>query len=140
MIQSVNLPLVFCDVETTGGHPKKHRVTELACIRYEDGVEVARIDTLVNPHAHIPFNIQLITGINDTMVSSAPDFSEIAEKVEKVFEGAVLVAHHSRFDFGFIKAEMERAGFKFNPEQICTAKLSRRLLFGVHRAWSFKNH
>jgi DNA polymerase-3 subunit epsilon len=127
MINALEQPLVFCDVETTGGHPHKHRVTEIACIRYENGVEVARLDTLVNPHAPIPFNIQIITNINNAMTEGAPDFADIADEVQKIFEDATLVAQHSRFDFGFIKAEMERAGYEFNPPQICTAKLSRRL-------------
>lgn len=127
MINTIDKPIVFCDVETTGGYAKKHRVTEVACIRYEKGKEVARINTLVNPHQHIPFNIQLITGINDIMVSHAPEFQAVAGEIQQIFDGAILVAHHSRFDFGFIKAEMERAGYEFNPAQICTAKLSRRL-------------
>lgn len=127
MIHAIDTPLVFCDVETTGGYAKKHRVTEVACIRYEYGKEVARIDTLINPRQHIPFNIQLITGINNTMVQSAPEFSDVALEIDEIFANATLVAHHARFDFSFLQAEMERTGHYFNPPQICTAKLSRRL-------------
>lgn len=138
MINVITQPLVFCDVETTGGNPRRHRITEIAAIRYENGKEISRINTLVNPHQDIPFNIQIITNINNIMTDSAPDFNEISDKISEIFDGATLVAHHSRFDFSFIQAEMERAGHRFNPKQICTAKLSRRL-YPHHRGHGLSN-
>lgn len=127
MIKSYDKPMVFCDVETTGHSAKYGKITEIACIRFENGREVDRLVTLLDPQEHIPYNIEMITGISDELVRGAPYFHEIVEKVDEIFEGATLVAHNARFDYGFIQAEMARCGFEFSPEFICTARLSRNL-------------
>lgn len=127
MIKSYPKPLVFCDVETTGHSAKFGKITEIACIRYENGKEVDRLVTLLDPQVDIPYSIEMITGISNDLVRGSPYFHEIAEKVDEIFEGATLVAHNARFDFGFIQSEMERCGLTFNPEYICTARLSRNL-------------
>ena len=42
------LPIVtILDLETTGATPLKDRITEIALVRFENGVEVARWETLV---------------------------------------------------------------------------------------------
>ena len=45
---------VFLDLETTGATPSYHRITEIALIRFEYGVETERWQTLVNPGISIP--------------------------------------------------------------------------------------
>ncbi|MHB8951192.1 MAG: 3'-5' exonuclease, partial [Rhodoferax sp.] len=47
---------VLLDLETTGGNPVIDRITEIAAVRIENGQEVARWSTLVNPGCSIsPF-------------------------------------------------------------------------------------
>jgi len=127
MLSVLNQPIVFCDVETTGGSAKFHRITEIACIRYEAGVEVGRFVSLVNPESPIPFNIQMITGITPALLDGAPTFAEIAPQVEAILEDAIFCAHNVRFDFSFVGAELMRAGFEFSRPKLCTVQLSRAL-------------
>lgn len=122
------LPSVtFLDLETTGATPLKDRITEIALVRFDQGVETVRWQTLVNPQQSIPSFIQSLTGINDEMVADAPLFAEVAEKLQTLLEGSVLAAHNVRFDHGFLKTEFKRIGVNFSPKVMCTVKLSRLL-------------
>jgi DNA polymerase-3 subunit epsilon len=124
---------VLLDLETTGATPARDRITEIALIRYENGEEVARWQTLVNPHMPIPPFIQTLTGISDDMVQTAPDFESVAPRLYQYLDGAVLVAHNVRFDHGFLKHEFQRIGITLRQKVLCSVKLSR-LLYPQHRS------
>jgi DNA polymerase III subunit epsilon len=127
------LPIItFLDLETTGATPLRDRITEIALVRFENGVEVARWQTLVNPQTSIPPFIQQLTGITNEMVKDAPTFSEVADKLLAYLEGSVLAAHNVRFDHGFLKSEYRRIGQTLRQRVLCTVKLSRKL-YPEHR-------
>jgi DNA polymerase-3 subunit epsilon len=115
------------DLETTGGNATRDRITEIAAVRVENGVEVARWSTLVNPGVRIPPFIQSLTGISDAMVENAPAFEDVASQVKELLIDTVLVAHNVRFDHGFLLHEMERVGIKLKTKTLCTVRLSRKL-------------
>ena len=120
-------PVVFVDIETTGGSYRTSRVLEVAAIRYENGVETAQFSTLLNPETYIPSSITRLTGISDGMVVDAPVFNRIADELYELFEGAVFVAHNVRFDYSFLKQEFASVGIDFSPKLLCTVRLSRAL-------------
>src|SRR5690349_13659610 len=125
---SLLLPIyVLLDLETTGATPTCDRITEIGLIRYENGVEVGRWNTLINPEISIPPFIQRLTGITPDMVSQAPVFSEIRETLLDWLSDAVLCAHNVLFDYGFLKNEFNRIGMTFQKKLLCTVKLSRTL-------------
>ncbi len=123
--------ITYLDLETTGATPTKDRITEIALVRFDDGIETARWETLVNPEQPIPPFIQNLTGITDETVANAPVFAEVADKLATFLEGTVLAAHNVRFDYGFIKAEFKRLGMTIKQKVLCTVKLSR-LLYPEH--------
>ncbi len=126
------LPSVtFLDLETTGATPLRDRITEIALVRFDHGVETLRWQTLVNPQQPIPPFIQSLTGISDAMVADAPLFAEVADKLLALLEGSVLAAHNVRFDHGFLKSEFKRLGITLRQKVLCTVKLSR-LLYPQH--------
>lgn len=133
MISVLDSPIVFCDVETTGTNPANCRITEIACIRYENGHETNRLVTLINPEQSIPYNITRLTGITNQMVIGQPKFRDIAPQVADILQNAILCAHHARFDYGFIKAELQKCGHNLESSQLCTAKLSRALFPAYNR-------
>ncbi|RQS69807.1 DNA polymerase III subunit epsilon [Burkholderia sp. Bp8963] len=121
-----DLPLVFVDLETTGGSSAEHRITEIGVV--EIGPHgVSTWTSLVNPGQPIPPFIQQLTGISDAMVRDAPSFASLAPALFERLEGKLFVAHNASFDRGFLRAEFERAGFAFNPDVLCTVRLSRAL-------------
>ncbi|QJR15836.1 exonuclease domain-containing protein [Usitatibacter palustris] len=119
--------IAFVDVETTGTSPGGSRITEIAIVRVVDGVLVDEWSTLVNPGRSIPEAIQALTGITNDMVRDAPDFSQVRRDVMQRLEGCVFVAHNARFDYGFVKTELQRAGVSYTADVLCTVRLSRRL-------------
>lgn len=119
-------PLAIVDLETTGGHVTRDRITEVGVILI-DGDRVERIETLVNPQQPIPAFIEQMTGIRNEMVAGAPRFETLAEGLLEKLQGRLFVAHNARFDYGFLKNEFKRAGLRFQAEVLCTVKLSRRL-------------
>lgn len=120
-------PVAFVDVETTGGHPAYHRITEVAIVAARDGELEWRWSQLVNPGVSIPPSIQTLTGISNDMVADAPPFERIAAEVLERLRGRLFVAHNARFDYGFLRGELRRAGHRWQAPLACTVKLSRRL-------------
>lgn len=119
--------LVFLDIETTGGSHTRDRITEVALIKIEGGEVATSWQTLINPGIPIPRHITGLTGISDEMVKDAPVFEEIAGDLYSYLEGFVMVAHNSRFDYGFLKSEYKRMGGTLRQRTLCTVKLSRTL-------------
>ena len=118
--------LAFVDIETTGSHYDRDRITEVGIkTLHQDQVEVW--ESLLNPQIFIPQNIQRLTGISPQMVESQPDFSELAHELYRQLENKVFVAHNARFDCGFLRASFKRIGIDFKPKVLCTVKLSRHL-------------
>jgi DNA polymerase III subunit epsilon len=119
--------LVFVDLETTGGNPAFHRITEIGIVRVVGGEVVEEWSSLVNPQCEIPAYIQAFTHISNEMVADAPSFPEIAATVLEKLRGAVFVAHNARFDYSFLRSEFLKCETPFSAEVLCTVKLSRRL-------------
>lgn len=122
---SFDSPVAFVDVETTGGHPGWHRITEIAIVGMRDGEVEWEWSSLVNPGCAIPPSIQVLTGITDEMVAEAPGFEDLAREVLERLEGRLFVAHNVRFDHGFVRAELRRAGREWSGAHACTVRLSR---------------
>ena len=119
-------PLAFVDIETTGSHFERDRITEIGIKSLvHDHVDIW--ERLVNPQTFIPQNIQSLTGIRPEMVSKQPPFDDLAMEIARELEGKIFVAHNARFDYGFLKASFKRVGIDFKPKVLCTVKLSRML-------------
>ncbi len=117
------------DVETTGGASwRGHRMTEIAIVEVRGGRIVDEYETLLNPGRAIPPMITALTGITTGMVRVAPYFEHVADEVERRLVGRAFVAHNVTFDWGFVSAELVRAGGDApNVPRLCTVRMARRL-------------
>lgn len=116
------------DIETTGGLVKRDKITEIAIVLFDGDKVIDQYQTLVNPERSIPPYITDMTGITNDMVADAPLFCEVARDIVLKTEGAVFVAHNARFDYGFLREEFSRLGYTYTRKQLCTVRLSRKML------------
>src|SRR5438552_6911637 len=126
------IPFVVVDLETTGGSAVFDRVLEIAAIRVQNGVVQERIDRLVEPGMPIPPFVTRITGINAALVRGKPSFDSLLPDLRRLFDGAVVVAHNASFDCNFLTNSFNRAGLQWQSERLCTLRLARRLIPGLH--------
>lgn len=129
-------PLAVCrfavvDVETTGSR-SAGRVIEIA-VATLDGADVRlAYQSLINPGTPIGPVVSRLTGITDALVGDAPPFDLVADDVLGALAGAVFVAHHARYDWAFVSAELLRArALLLAGPRLCTVRLARRLLPGL---------
>jgi DNA polymerase III epsilon subunit family exonuclease len=101
---------VAVDVETTGLYPLQHRIIEVGMVRFRDGAEVERYESLVSPEQRIPKFIKKLTGITDEMVADAPRFVDVADTVVAFIGDATILGHNVGFDIGFLNGELKRLG------------------------------
>src|SRR5579859_3219544 len=125
-------PFVVVDLETTGGSAVYDRVMEVAAIRIQNGVIEERIERLVEPGMPIPPFVTRITGINAALVRGRPSFDSLLPDLRRLFDGAVVVAHNASFDCTFLSNSFVRAGLTCDFERLCTLRLARRLIPGLH--------
>lgn len=117
------------DIETTG---RANKITEIAIFVHDGTQVVDEFTTLVNPECSIPPFITHLTGITNAMVSDAPKFYEIAKKVNELTLDTIFVAHSVNFDYGILQQEFKSLGFDFKRKKLCTIRLSRKLIPGLH--------
>ena len=120
------------DVETTGGAPAVSKITEISVFLHDGTSIVREFTSLVNPCCEIPPYIVQFTGITNEMVANAPKFYEIAKDIVEITEGATFVAHNSAFDYEMIKMEFKSLGYSYRKTTLCTVKLSRKFIPGMH--------
>jgi DNA polymerase-3 subunit epsilon len=128
-------PVVYVDIETTGGSARNSRILEVAAIRVEPDGTTTEFSTLIDPKTRIPPNITQITGITSSDIVDAPKFNDIADELNDVMSGAVFIAHNVRFDYSFLKQEFSNIGMTFAPKLLCTVRLSRAL-YSIERGHS----
>lgn len=121
------------DIETTGGFPQQHGITEIAIVLHNGSEVEGRYETLVNPHQPIPPFIANMTGISDAMVAVAPSFEEVAPYIFNLLKDRVFVAHNVNFDFSFVKHHLQEAGFYLQTPKLCTIRLSRKVFPGYRK-------
>ncbi|MBD5482229.1 MAG: PolC-type DNA polymerase III [Lachnospiraceae bacterium] len=119
---------VVFDLETTGFSPVSNRIIEIGAVRVENGKITARFSTFVNPDVPIPYEIEKLTNIHDSMVMDAPMIEQILPEFVSFCEGAVMVAHNADFDMSFLKENCKRQGFGTDYTYLDTVGLARALL------------
>ena len=115
------------DIETTGGHASAHGITEIAIFIHDDIRVLHRFESLVNPLQEIPYFIQVMTGITDEMVSSAPDFEELAPRIYDLLKDKIFIAHNVNFDYSFLKHHLQQCGYELDVKKLCTVRLTRKV-------------
>jgi DNA polymerase-3 subunit epsilon len=119
------------DIETTGSHASGNGITEIGIVIH-DGTKVINFyESMVNPHTPIPYFIQRLTGIDNSMVANAPSFEEIAGQVYELLQDKVFVAHNVNFDYSFVKHHLMSAGYDLETKKLCTVRLARKVLPGL---------
>ncbi len=126
------------DIETTGGSPKKDKITEIAVIIFDGERIVEEFVSLVNPECPVPYYISRMTGITNAMVSKAPKFYEIAAKIVEITDDCIFVGHNVHFDYNFVKEEFRSLGYHYHRETMCTVQMSRKYIPGK-RSYSLGN-
>jgi len=120
---------VVFDLETTGGSAERDAVTEIGAVKVRGGEVLGEFATLVDPERGVPPEIVQLTVITNAMVYGAPTMRTVLPTFLEFAAGAVLVAHNSAFDIGFIRAACQRLGYPWRrPPVVCTVKLARRAL------------
>ncbi len=124
---------VVFDLETTGFSPVKNRIIEIGAVRYENGKITDRFSTFVNPQEPIPYRIEQLTSINDSMVMDSPAIDVILPQFLEFVGDAVLVAHNAAFDVSFIEENCRRLGMERSFTALDTVALARVLLPALNR-------
>ena len=103
--------LVCVDLEATGIWPGKDRIVQIAAASIFPNGSVSTWSSLVNPGQPIPPVVTNIHGITDTMVVSAPTFSQLAPIVTALLSDCDLTGYNvEKFDRRLLAAEFGRAG------------------------------
>jgi len=107
-------PLVFIDLETTGLNTARDRIVDITLLKvYPDGKEATKT-RLINPEMPIPSESINIHGITDEKVAGEATFKQIAKGFKEFLEGCDLCGFNIKnFDLPLLEAEFKRAGVEF---------------------------
>jgi len=112
---TLNRPLAFFDIESTGTNPRIDRIIDLAVIRLLPGGKQDQCEFRFNPEIPIPPETTAIHGISDADVADSPPFKDQAAKVAEVFETCDLAGYNAiKFDIPMLVAEFKRAAVEFD--------------------------
>lgn len=123
-----DLTLVAFDIETSGSYPLDSEICEIAAIKWEKGKIVDEFQTLIKPTKKMSDFIIGIHGITNEMVENSPRIEDKIQQFYDFIQNAVVIAHHSPFDMGFLSIEFEKKGLLApSTPALCTSLISRRV-------------
>ena len=114
---SLDRPIAFIDLETTGLNPSLDRIIELSALKvYPDGSEEVE-SVRVNPEMPISAGATRVHGIKDADVAGEPTFRQYAKNLLAFLDGCDLSGFNAiRFDLPMLRAEFARVGMQFDVE------------------------
>ena len=126
--QSLDDAYVVFDIETTGFSAIYDKIIEIGAVKVEKGNITEKFSVFVNPQRPIPFRIEQLTGINDSMVVDAETIEEVLPKFLEFCKGCVMVAHNAEFDMSFIMNNATKLGIETDFTYADTVTLARALI------------
>ncbi len=102
---------IIFDTETTGlSHVKGDRIIEIGAIELENKFPTGKVyHQYINSDGFpIHPDAERIHGISAEFLKDKPKFHEIADEFLAFFSNAMLIAHNSNFDMGFVNSELKR--------------------------------
>lgn len=119
---------VVFDLETFGLNSHKNEIIEIGAIKLKGTRIVDTFSSFVNPNKIIPKRISELTHIIQDMVDNAPTIEDVLPKFLEFTKDAVMVAHNSAFDMGFIRRDAKKyMGIDYKPPVIDTLQMARDL-------------
>jgi DNA polymerase III subunit epsilon len=102
----LDVPTCWSDCESTGLRPGIDQACQVAVARFEGGVCVASIGSLIDPGIVIPDEAVAIHSITTDMVEGAPTLRQFFERadVQQLVEGAQPGAYHATYDRALLPA------------------------------------
>lgn len=113
---------VVIDLETTGFyHHLGDEIISIGAVIIEDGriKQDKTFHELVDPHCHVPYEVQSLTGIQQEMLAGCPSFFGVLQPFLRFIDGNVLVGHNTAFDLGFINHKLKK---------YCRTKIGNQIL------------
>ena len=124
---------VAFDLETTGLSSRNDKIIEIGAVLIQNGQEIDRFQTFVDPEQKLQKETVELTGITDDMLRGAPKLAEAFAAFLEFAGDRVLVAHNADFDTGFVRAACEKLGYTYNFTSADTLVLSQNLLPHLNR-------
>ncbi len=115
------------DLKTNGFNAMQDSIIDIAIVTLEDWSVIERWQSLVKPKNPIPYQIEQLTGISNTMISEAKTFKELAFELYSRLSGTLLISHNARFNYAHLKNAFSRQAINFREKVACRIKLSRSL-------------
>ena len=107
---------IVVDIETTGIFSPNERIIEIKAVKIQDGKEIERYHTLVNPHMVLSEEIERISGISNDSLKTAPSIETILPDFLSFIADHLLVVMRSDYLLGYLDKEMNNTGrYILNP-------------------------
>lgn len=140
-------PLVFFDLETTGTSITHDRIVEISLVKLFPDGHVEERTRRVNPTVPIPAEATAVHHITDADVAAEPTFRQLAVSLGRLIAGCDFAGFNSnRFDIPLLAEEFARAGVPFDfsnarfvDVQTIYHKKEPRTLVAAYRHYCGKN-
>lgn len=123
---------IALDFETANRYPSS--ACAVGIVRVKDGRIIDEWSSLIRP---VPFFFgyyhMAVHGITPDLVTEAPDFEEVWERIDGYFKHTdAIVAHNAPFDMRVLRATLDYYHIAHDlPPAVCTYRLSRKKLPGL---------
>ncbi len=143
---SLNRPIAFIDLETTGVNIGSDRIVEISILKLlPDGNEEV-YTYRINPTIPIPAESSAIHGIYDKDIKECPTFKEMAPKLFQIIDPCDLAGYNSnKFDIPLLVEEFLRVELDFEMQnrkcvdvQNIFHKMEQRTLSAAYRFYCNK--
>lgn len=124
---------VVFDLETTGLNSTPaggamDRIIEIGAVKIENGAISEKFSSFVACPVKLSAEIINLTGINDEMLTGAPEVGAVMADFYKFSDGCTLVGHNVQFDYNFIRYYGEKEGYLFQQRAYDTVAFAQEML------------
>lgn len=135
----IAFPPEYCmvDIETTGLSTVWNDIIEIGAIRYSNGQETGRFQTLVQPQAQYNRNgvlyyvdsfIEELTGITNEMLATAPSARDAIHDFAEFLGDSVILGYNVNFDVNFLYDQFQNClGRPLTNDFVDIMRMARKL-------------
>lgn len=124
------MDFITLDFETANA--SRDSVCAIGLAKYENGLLVDTLETLIDPEDYFDEYNTYIHGITEEMVEDAPTFSNFYPILKEFIEDKLLIAHFASFDMSVLRHACDKYAIDYPTfKYSCTYQLSKKIIPGA---------